>query len=150
MKSFHWGYGLIVFFICYISYLVITVIMSTRVDHSLVVDEYYKHDLAYQDMYLNSVANRSVLETDLQVQFDNQRKSLVFDFGSSATDRVGEILLYRPANQGADVLIPFEIGSIEDKYELDTTQLLHGNWTVKVRWTDGTLEYYKEQRINII
>ena len=124
--------------------------MSTKIDHSLVMDEYYKHDLAYQDLYINSVKNRSELDRDLKIVYDSDEQQLQLNFGKSTSDRSGKILLYRPSDQQADQLIPFELKNSDDLLVLPTMDLLSGNWMVKVRWTDGSLAYYMEERIIIL
>ena len=68
MKGFHWGHGLIIFFILYIGYLVGTVIKSRSINHNLVVDDYYAHDLAYQKMYVDASTNRQLLDADLVIE----------------------------------------------------------------------------------
>ncbi len=48
----NWGVGLLIgmgAFICFIMYFVITMLSSKEFDHDLVVEDYYKEELHYQE-----------------------------------------------------------------------------------------------------
>lgn len=142
-----WAHGLIAFFILYIGYLVGTVIKSTTVTHNLVVEDYYAHDLAYQEMYVNAFRNREQLENDLAIEFNDELKQLHFQFGESRKKLEGKIHFYRPSDKGQDQIHDFQLKSPQDQLTLPTDQMIPGKWILKVRWQDELREYYKEEEI---
>lgn len=149
MPKIGWGKGIVIFFILYISYLVVTVIKSTQVHHSLVVDDYYQHDIDYQKMYVDPAENRNALTSDLKVNVNYEEQFVILEFGPIQRPLQGEILFYRPSDQALDVKKNFTVSADEDHVNISTEALMGGRWTVKVRWEDNDMSYYKEEDILI-
>ena len=142
MKGFHWGHGITIFYIVFVLTLIIVLIMSTKIDHSLVVDDYYAKDLAYQQQY-DKVVN--TIEGDhLTIAYDKENQEVVFEFD---TDKnvAGQIHFYRPYNKKLDF-----VKDIKDSTMTIRTDLMQvGRWKIKVDWISGDKAYYKEEEIYI-
>ena len=143
----NWGYAILIFFICYISLLIFTVMKSLTIDHSLVADDYYQHDITYQKKY-DAISNRKFLKSDLDIRYNTGEKELNLDFGKEDVSVTGKVVFYRASSKRDDFGDEFRL--INDRlYKLKTNQLRPGKWKVKVEWRDEEREYYKEEEIYI-
>ena len=147
MKQFHWGHAILIFFIFYISYLVWTVIASRQVNHSLVLDDYYALDLAYQDRY-SAAAN--VLHSNLQpnIQFEEESQQVVVDF-KDIKFLEGTLQLYRPSDATLDKFYNLDILDSNNQFVFDVSLLDQGKWIAKTQWIQEDSKYYKEDVVLI-
>lgn len=142
----HWGYSILIFFICYVSFLVFTVFKSRTIDNGLVMENYYDHDIAYQKRY-EAVMNRSLLKKDLSIAQSVSDKAVTLDFGNDATAINGSFTFYRPNNKRSDRKGELEVEN--GKQSISTASLTPGRWIIKVAWADAERDYYKEEEIYI-
>ena len=142
-----WGHALIIFFVLYISMLVGFVVKSTTVDHSLVVENYYDHDISYQAK-LDKIANRHLLDSDLRIQYMVADNNLALDFGSLSTVKKVEVQMYRASNKDLDFSKPLAITD-QKVYDVSLPEMLPGLWKVRVNWDDKDRSYFKEQDLYI-
>lgn len=139
-KKFHWGHGIAVFYVIFVIAVVTALIASFGVDHSLVVDDYYAQDLAYQSTY-DKISN-SIKSDAVQVLVKDGEVEIVF----SNQERVsGNIKFYRPSDKSKDFSYP--IMNLTES--INTAQLSKGKWKLKIDWTDGEKAFYKEETIYI-
>jgi len=143
---FHWGYAITVFFICYVLYLVFLVFKSKTMDHSLVMDNYYQHDLDYQTHY-DKITNRKLLGQDLLVVQNKEEGNLIFNFGVSKQVHNLKIEFYRPSDARLD--FSKEYKEVNSPIRLSTNNIAEGKWTIKVHWSDDKLNYFKEEEFFI-
>lgn len=141
----NWGHYILIFFICYISLLIYTVIKSRSIDHSLVADNYYQYDINYQKQF-DAVTNRKYLKEDLQIYQDNENQTLILDFGEEKVNLSGQLSLYRADDQSKDIIIDFTLIE-QNTYSYPLINLHSGRWKVKVEWSDKNRKYYKDQSI---
>ncbi len=145
MKKLNWGHGIIIFFICYVGYLAGAIITSLSIDHSLVVEDYYAHDIAYQKLYFDASENRNSLKMDLAVIVDDVREEVLFNFGKRLNGINGELLFYRPSDKDLDVRSEFMLSPEQSNYSFSIKAFKKGKWIIKIRWDDGIRDYYKEE-----
>ena len=138
-SNFHWGHGITIFYILFVGVVVTALIASFSVDHSLVVDDYYATDLAYQSRY--DKVNNSIKSPMLHISKDANLQVTTIDL---KTDKPveGKAQWYRPSDQSADFVV--ELKGKETK--VSTDKLLKGKWILKVEWTiEGKTSYAEEQ-----
>lgn len=141
-KNFNWGHGITVFYIFFVGAVLTALIASFGIDHSLVVDDYYAQDLAYQKQY-DKISNN--LDSDsLTISYDKINEKITFDFSEESKVK-GQVYFYRPSDQSQD----FKVEVKSNQEEVLTDQLVKGKWRLKVDWTSGSKSYYKEEIINI-
>jgi nitrogen fixation protein FixH len=143
----NWGQAILIFFVFYISLLVFAVFKSRTIDHSLVVKNYYDHDIAYQQRF-DEVTNRKLLKDDLKITEELAQKTISLFFGPDANKITGEATFYRPSDPRDDISFEFKVDGPE-AFKISTEKLKSGRWIVKVNWKDGLRSYYKEQDIYI-
>ncbi len=144
-----WAEGLVIFFTLYIATLVGVVIKSKSVDHGLVMDDYYQHDIQYQNRYYDATKNRTRLSTDLSVGINTETGKLDLLFGEGEGSISGSVLFYRPSDKTKDFTVDFSTDTLNRQWSYKLDGMIEGKWIVKVRWFQGLEEYYKEEMILI-
>ena len=138
-SKFHWGHGITIFYIIFVGVVLTALIASFSVDHSLVVDDYYATDLAYQSRYDKS--KNSMQSPMLEI---SKSKSTQVTTISLNTDKPvkGKAHWYRPSDQSADFVVQLK----SRETTVSTNKLLKGKWVLKVEWTiEGKTSYAEEQ-----
>ena len=145
----NWGKGIVLAFVAFIGFILyFVIIMSThkRADHDLVVDDYYKAELGYQQEIdaqkrAKSLANPLELaqvENGLKVNFPSNQQS----------DKItGNVFLYRPSNKQLDFNLPISLSTshllIPDK------RLLDGRWNITITWKYNGETYLHKEKLTI-
>ena len=144
----NWGTGLVIgmlAFVSFIMYFVVTMLSSSDYDHDLVVEDYYKEELHYQQ---DIDAERNAFSLNESVEIIRKNAKLILEFPKSIDlqNVDGEVLFYRPSNKKLDFRIPFsEIKA--SKVEIPETSLVRGRWNVKVSWKQGDREFLFRKEI---
>ena len=141
-KKFNWGHGIFVFYVCFVTAVVTALIASFGVDHSLVVDDYYAQDLAYQSQY-DKVKN-NLESQNVQVDLDKTNQQLTININNTGKIQ-GAIEFYRPSDKSKD----FNLELKDQVTTISTKELLSGKWVLKIDWKEGDKSYYKEELIYI-
>lgn len=137
-KGFNWGHGLTIFILLFIATLVFVVIKSFSVDRTLVLDDYYAQDLAYQQYY--DKTKGQLAKNNLVV--DKQSDKVVIKF-TDASQPSGQIQFYRPSDKSKD----FVVDITSNTMLIPTTQLSAGKWVLKIDWSQGGSTYYREENL---
>ena len=141
-KKFNWGHGILVFYICFVGAVVTALVASFGVDHSLVVDDYYAKDLAYQSQY--DKTTNALKSNAVAIENDGKNQALTINF-EEANRVQGFVNFYRPSDKSEDFKVKLE----EKATTIPTDKLLPGKWILKIDWTDDGKEYYTEKMIYI-
>jgi len=141
----NWGTGIAIVYTVFVLALIFALIRSATVDRSLVSDDYYQKDLHYQAQ-IDKEVNAMNLEEDLQVNFTETESAVRFEFPSGLGEVEGSILFFRPSDEDLDFETPIRTDA-SGVQTISTQNLVPGLWKVKVNWTAGGVEYYKEETI---
>ena len=136
--KFNWGHGITLFYIIFVGTLLFVLIKSFGVDHSLVVEDYYAKDIAYQSRFDKSV--NSIKSDNLNAQYDSENGLLVFEIHDESAAS-GTIHFYRASDKSKDFTIPIS----SNKMEIPVNHLSVGKWRIKVDWTIYGKDYYQEK-----
>jgi nitrogen fixation protein FixH len=138
----NWGTGIVIgmlAFISFIMYFVVTMMSSSDYDHDLVVEDYYKAELHYQQD-IDAQENALALNEQISIRRKGESLIVLFPEGIDLERTTGMVSLYRPSNKKLDFSIPFsEIKSSE--FEIPADQLVNGRWNVKVTWQNSEKEF---------
>lgn len=138
----NWGTGIVIgmlAFISFIMYFVVTMMSSSDYDHDLVVEDYYKAELHYQQD-IDAQENALALNEQISIRRKGESLIVLFPEGIDLEKTTGMVSLYRPSNKKLDFSIPFsKIKSSE--FEIPADQLVHGRWNVKVTWQNSEKEF---------
>ena len=143
----NWGTGIVIAFICFISfimYFIISMNTNSKYDHDLVTEEYYKAELGYQDE-INKENNSKKLTEN--ISYKKTPEGLLISFPSNLeSDKItGNVFLYRPSNKQLDFETPI---SLSDNYLLiPENRLLDGRWNIKIDWQYKETSYLYKREI---
>jgi hypothetical protein len=119
----------------------------TQVPVNLVTSEYYKDELAYQQI-IDESRNAKGLIDKLKIEQDHQYLTIEFPASMQKNKIDGEINFYCPSDAGKDLkwkIDPDEKG--RQLFEID--KFFPGKYTAKIRWQSGGVKYYQEEPIVI-
>ena len=145
----NWGTGMVlvlVAFISFIMYFVVTMLTSKDYDQDLVVEDYYKAELHYQEE-IDAEENALALKENISVLNENGTWVVILPKTIDLTEIEGAIHLYRPSNKMLDFEIPLT-GLATNKIAIPNEKMINGRWNIMVNWTYKNEEYLFKKEIN--
>lgn len=143
----NWGTGLVigmVAFISFIMYFVVTMMSSSDYDHDLVVEDYYKEELHYQQD-IDAEKNALAMDQNIELKREGSKLFLQFPEDMDLTNLEGNVNFYRPSNKLLDFNIPFSDIKGQE-LEVPEAKLIQGRWNIKVYWQKEGKEFlFKEE-----
>lgn len=144
----NWGTGIAIFIIAFIGVLIFVVFKSTQYSESLVIDNYYEEDLAYQKV-MEKKQNTAELTSNVKVSYNETDKKIDFLFPADSVHVIkGEVWLYNPISNKLDVKIDFNLG-MDSTYTIPVKGMKVGKYRVKIDWEMNDIKYYQEEVIVI-
>ncbi len=130
----NWGTGIvlgIIGFIAFIMFLVISMMTDDKFDHELVVEEYYKKELVYQQE-IDAQQNAQKFSADIRGQRTPDGWLLSFPSEMENDDLEGTVFLYRPSNKVLDFNLPLVISN--SQLLIPDNRLVDGRWDITIDW----------------
>lgn len=140
-----WGTGIAITYTIFVLVLVFAVVQSTKVDHSLVTEDYYQKDLEYQTQ-IDKEVNALNLGEDLQIKYADAQKAVQLQFPAELGVVQGKILFFRPSDKTLDFEAPVQADE-RGQQTISTQTMMPGLWKVQVNWQAGGVAYYKEETV---
>lgn len=145
--KFNWGTGIvlaIISFMSFILYLVITMTSDKNFNHDLVIEEYYKQELTFQDQ-LDRTANSRNLEQNISIEITAGGLVITFPPEMDVRAITGDILVYRPSDKELDFHIPIELAA--HSMVIPERHLESGRWNIEINWEYKEESYYFKQDV---
>ena len=142
----NWGTGMVLVlaaFICFIMFFVITMISSK--DQDLVVEDYYKAELHYQQD-IDAEENALALEKNVYVLNKNGSWNVILPTTFDLKEIKGSLKLYRPSNKVLDFSIPLD-NLKSHEIIIPNEKMIGGRWNIIVDWTYENKEYLFKKEI---
>lgn len=143
-----WGTAIvlaIVSFIAFIMYFVVTMITDENYSHDLVVEEYYKTELSFEEQ-LDKTRNANRLSENINLKESIDGLVITFPAELDPSDITGNVFLYRPSNKQLDSEIPLSLSS--NQLLVPDKRLIDGRWNIIIDWEyRGEKFYFKEDII---
>ena len=142
-----WGTGLMIAlgaFISFIMYFVVTMMTGKDYEHDLVVEDYYKAELHYQQD-IDAENNALALNKDIRLSEKNGRLVLYFP-ESINIDENASATFYRTSNKALD----FSISLTELKNGeliIPEDKLVVGRWNLSLNWSHGGKDFLIKKEI---
>lgn len=144
----NWGTGIVigmVLFIGFIMYFVVTMLSSSDYDHDLVVEDYYKAELHYQQD-IDAEENALKLNEHIEIERLGTKLYVKFPETMNLKQLDGTVSFYRPSSKKLDFSISFS-GIQQQKFEVPVAQLVKGRWNIKVSWQENGKDYLFKKEI---
>ncbi len=142
-----WGTAIvmaIVSFISFILFFVITMSTDEAYSHDLVVEEYYKTELTFQDQ-LDKTENASLLSENIKLEKTSEGITISFPEELEFSKIKGNVFLYRPSNKRLDFEIPLSLSS--NQLLVPDKSLAGGRWNIIIDWIYEDEAYYFKEDI---
>ena len=146
-KKFNWGWGLAIFYSCFVAFMLFMVWQSTVMKTELVTADYYGKELKYQEQ-LNKMQRASGLGDTISWTVNSHQVLLNFPKAVAGKTVKADILFYKPDNSLRDFNIschPDSTGSCL----IASEKFHHGVYKMDIDWSAGNQTYYTEGVINI-
>jgi hypothetical protein len=146
----NWGtYIVIAFalFISFIMYFVIKVQSDSKYDNDLVVEEYYKHDVHFQDE-MARIQNAHDLKVKPAITVDANGITIVFPADFVPKDIKGTVALYRASNKKFDFQVPLSFTDSASLF-IPKDKLIGGEWDINMEWKYKGKAYLTKEEIYI-
>lgn len=140
----NWGKGIILAFVVFFGVIFTMAYISMQQDISLVADNYYEQELAYEDQ-IERIKNTDGLLEKPSVSVDKAQWQASLTFPASLKSSVyeGSIQFFRPSNAAFDKTYDIRLDQ-EGLQSFDVSGFQRGLWKVKISWKSKNREYYKE------
>jgi nitrogen fixation protein FixH len=145
--NFHWGKKVAALYIGFVLIVIGMVIFAMTKSTELVSRNYYEKEIKYQDQ-IDKVKRTSGLGE--QVKIENTGIFLLIKFPATYNlkDIKGNILFYRPSDEGRDFKLKLEIDE-SGLQKVITNKFAKGMWKVQINWEMNGNEYYNESVVRI-
>lgn len=146
--KFNWGFGVVLAFIGFISfimYFVISMSSNDKYSYDLVATDYYKQELNFQNN-IDATKNAKNLKENIKIEQVKEGLKIIFPKEFDAKLIKGKVFLYRPSNKQLDFEMPIALS--DSSYLLmPDKRLLDGRWNIIVEWTYNQQSYLFKKEI---
>ncbi len=144
----NWGTGIVIaigLFMAFILYFVITMMTNSDYDHDLVIEDYYKQEIGFQDE-LDARNNAAQLEKSIRIEQSPEGVKIVFpgEYAGQLTE--GKVVFYRVNQKNLDFEKPLELK--DASMHIPAGEIVSGRWDVSVYWKMNGKTYTVKENIN--
>lgn len=139
----HWGKWIATSFVLFAAFIGTLAYYCMKENISLVSEEYYKDELAFQDLMEKQ---RRTLGLAQQPQITVASGVLVLQFHQERRIENGNLMLFRPSDNRYDKVFVLD-NTPEEQFDVKT--LPAGMYKAKLRWTMEGKDFYWEDIINL-
>jgi len=133
-------YGLFVIFM-----ITLVVLCVKQKDISLVSNDYYKKEIAYQDEIVKQ-RNVAAMAKPVTISYTGEKQVVSISFPEEQKGAVGKIQFYRPSDAKKDYSLDLKMSEATVQ-DISVNHLAKGLWVVKLEWQKAGKAYLKEQKI---
>lgn len=139
----NWGHKLILVFLAFAGFMGFLAYRSFNTNYDLVSKEYYKDELAYQNIIDGTNRADSLSE---KATLKQQGKDILLTLPAEmkSTSITGNILFYCPADARRDKKVDLNITN-DAKQLINGKDFIPGVYTAKISWNANGKFYYSEQ-----
>lgn len=144
-----WGTGIVIaigLFMSFILYFVITMMTNSNYDYQMVVDDYYKQEIGFQDE-LDGRNNAAKLTSKIRVEQNTEGILLVFPEDIESQMENATIYFYRVNKKEMD--FDRTIVLKDHKMKIPAEDLLPGRWDINIRWEMNGKTYIAQEKITL-
>ncbi|HNP19821.1 MAG TPA: FixH family protein [Fulvivirga sp.] len=141
----NWGNGITLTLILFVVLIATLVVISMRQNISLVAEDYYVQELAYQDQ-MDRIENGNRLSNKAHIEVDAKIGTMSLSIPDK--NLIGEVHFFRPSDAKLDRKYKLQL----DKDGLQVFNIKDfekGFWKVKINWSADGKEFYSEQVVVI-
>ena len=143
----NWGTGIVIafgLFMTFILFFVFKVQSDSKYDNELVVEEYYKQELKFENQ-MEKEQNASNMAEKIMVNTSNEGITITFPSTMDLSLIKGKVFLYRPSNKKLDFEVPISLSGTH--LLIPKSTLVGGRWDLSIDWTYDGKEFLTKKTI---
>lgn len=144
-----WGKGLTVAIVLFIVTTLSVVGYIVSLDYHMVTENHYEKAENYQE-HIDRIEQTGKLAEPVEIEILRKNRVVQVRFPKSISGKNsnlnGTIELYRPSDSSLDRNMELLLDS-DGVQNIESQNLAPGKWIVKVRWSAGSKNYYKQESI---
>ena len=145
--TFNWGHKITLAFSAFVVFIFVMVYKAVKTDFQLVTKEYYKEELAYQEV-IDGTNKANQLSTAVRIQQADDQLIIQLPEEMKQQTVTGSIWLYCPSEDKNDRKVVLAVDE-EGRQSISTKSIAAAGYLAKIRWQANGQTYYTEQRIII-
>lgn len=145
--TFNWGHKITLAFSAFVVFIFVMVYKAVKTDFQLVTKEYYKEELAYQEV-IDGTNKANQLSTAVRIQQADDQLIIQLPEEMKQQTVTGSIWLYCPSEDKNDRKLVLRVDE-EGRQSISTKSIASAGYLAKIRWQANGQTYYTEQRIII-
>jgi len=143
----NWGTGIFITIVVFLIGMISLVIISSMQPLNLVMPDYYPKAIDYQSQ-IERIERTNALDDKIDISQDDINLIIQFPKIDSLTTAKGKILVFFPRDNNLDKEFDIKLNS-ELKQLISKENMINGRCVIKIKWTQGGLEYYSEEDLMI-
>jgi hypothetical protein len=145
--TLNWGHKITLAFSAFVVFMFVMVYKSMKTDFQLVTKEYYKDELAYQQV-IDGTNRANKLSGSVEVTQVNNELIIQLPTEMRGKAISGNIWLYCSSDDKKDRRLELAVDE-NGKQVINSKNMLPANYLLKVTWKADELSYYNEQHIEL-
>jgi hypothetical protein len=146
----NWGTSIVIafaLFISFIMYFVVKVQTDNKYDNDLVVEEYYKHDVHFQDEMVR-IQNAQDLKLKPVITVTTNGITIIFPNDFEPKQIKGTVALYRASNKKFDFQVPISFTDSASLF-VSKDKLIGGEWKINMEWQYKGKSYLTKEEVYV-
>jgi hypothetical protein len=141
----NWGHGIAIFFVCFVTFMLVLVVKAFQENIDLVTDNYYQEELDYQTR-IDKIKNNQLLLVPVEIK--SELGGINIQFPEFESPIQGEIQVFRPSDAKFDLIREID-ADVYYRQHISTSNLPGGFYKIKISWEAEGKEYYTEESVNL-
>lgn len=145
--TLNWGHKLTIVFIAFAGFIFFLVYKTTQSHFDLVSKDYYKDELAYQQV-IDGTNNANKLSSNIQILQQNEQISIQFPQEMKQKKVTGTVYFYCSSDSKKDWKTDISLN--EDAVQfISRKSIIPANYIVKISWQTDNRNYFNEQPVSV-
>ncbi len=141
-----WGWKIGLLYTAFAGMIIALVVASSRQKFDLVSKDYYKEEIAYQQV-LDASANQAALQGTMVIRANEQTVNIEFPAEFQTAPIHGTVHFYSAVSKDLDRT--FDITTEQNRMTIDRNKLPRAAYTMKVSYNANGKDYYQQSDINL-
>lgn len=146
--ALNFGHKIILVFIVFGLLMGTLIYMSVKTEFELVSKEYYKEELAYQEV-IDARKNAETLSSSITLNYQDKRLHLLMPPEMKSRVDSGEIYFYCPADAKKDTILPLQPDTAGLQIVEIGGSVAPAAYKLRIKWNAAGKSYYQENYMNL-
>jgi hypothetical protein len=146
--ALNFGHKIILVFIVFGLLMGTLIYMSVKTEFELVSKEYYKEELAYQEV-IDARKNAETLSSSITLNYQDKRLHLLMPAEMKSRVDSGEIYFYCPADAKKDTILPLQPDTAGLQIVEIGGAVAPAAYKLRIKWKAAGKSYYQENYMNL-